>query len=114
MTDKLKKIIENATIKSSGTFRTLILIPKGEYKTGCDNIMILGQEDYKSGEWFLISTTRMAFHCFSDRMIDVLIPSDLGVPVMIFNEPMEIDNDTNPNRENVVACGQITHPIPKT
>lgn len=106
MTDKLKKIIKNATRKNSGTFRTLIFIPNGEYNgfwgpNGYDNIMILGQELRGSGEWFVISTTADVFNCYRCKSFNVDIPSDLGVPVIFFNEPVQIDNEFD--LSNVIA-----------
>lgn len=106
MTDKLKQIIEKATRKNSGTFRTLIFIPNGVYNgfwgpNGYDNIMILGQELRGSDEWFVISTTADVFNCYHSKSFNVDIPSDLGVPVIFFDEPVQIDNELDGS--NVIA-----------
>ena len=98
MTVKLKKIIENAPVKKAGTFVALMFIPNGEYNgfwgpNGYDNIMILGQEKHRGDEWVVISKTADVFNCYDGKGFNIDIPSDLGVPVMFFNEPVEINNE---------------------
>lgn len=98
MTDKLKVIIENAPIKKKGKFVALMFISNGEYNgfwgvNGYDNMLVLGQEDNRSaGTWYKVATTADVFQAVKLEGVSIDIPSDLGVPVMFFHEPIEIDN----------------------
>ncbi len=98
MTDKLKEIIKNAPVKKKGKFDALMFISNGEYdgfwgSNGYDNMLVLGQEGNRSGgTWYKVATTADVFQAVKLEGVSIDIPSDLGVPVMFFHEPIEIDN----------------------
>ncbi len=98
MTDKLKEIIENAPVKTSGAFRCLFFLSNGEYdgfwgKNGYDNIMIYGFDDDLK-EWCKIAAYADKFDIFSIEKdgFNLHIPHDLGIPVIWFNKSVYIDN----------------------
>lgn len=101
MTEKLKEIVENATVKRKGTFNRFLVISNGEYngfwgKNGFDALKLFGY-DVKENEWFLISDSADVFCMFSENIsyFSVDIPSDLGVPTFFTGTPIEVDNTLN-------------------
>lgn len=117
MTDKLKEIIENAPIKKKGKFVALMFISNGEYNgfwgfNGYDSMLVLGQEDNRSeGTWYKVATTADVFQAVKLESVSIDIPSDLGVPVMFFHEPIEIDNCLDLSSILVFPKGGLNLPL---
>ena len=102
MTEKLKEIVENATVKRKGTYNRFLVISNGEYngfwgKNGFDALKLFGY-DVKENEWYLITDSADVFCIFSKdsaNYFSVDIPSDLGVPTFFTGTPIKVDNSLN-------------------
>ena len=97
MTDKLKKLIEEAPCIHSGKFGAFMIIPNGQYDgfwgvNGYDNILILARP-LKEDKWYKLATEADVFFvCDHDRSsFNLDIPTEYGVPRIWFDKPIEID-----------------------
>lgn len=97
MTDKLRKLIDNATFRPVGTFDKLMFVSNGTYDgfwgvNGYDHILVLGWER-KTNTWYRISAYGDKFDIYKTGAgFNLDIPTEYGVPCIWFNRPIYIDN----------------------
>ena len=95
MTDKLRKLIDNATFRPVGTFDKLMFVSTGKYDgfwgiNGYDNILILGRI---GNTWYKVSDYGDKFDIYKTGAgFNLDIPTEYGVPCIWFNRPIHIDN----------------------
>ena len=95
MTDKLRKLIDNATFRPVGTFDKLMFVSTGKYDgfygiNGYDNILILGGI---GNTWYKVSDYGDKFDIYKTGAgFNLDIPTEYGVPCIWFNRPIHIDN----------------------
>lgn len=98
MRKKLKELIENAPIITSGTFSSFLIVSNGEYngfwgKTGYDNIMVFAKP-WMQKTYYKLSTHADKLTIFDMKnagTFNLDIPKEYGVPRIWFHHPVEID-----------------------